>query len=352
MKILVLNSGSSSIKYKLFLDNNVLFEGIEEGVVEFHKSFMKIFKKLIKEKAIDKLEDIEAFGHRVVHGGEYFSKPTLIDDKVIIELEKLIVLAPLHNPANIDGIKIIKEKIPNAIQVAIFDTAFHSTLPMESYLYPLPFELYEKHQIRKYGFHGTSHFYVAKEFAKKVNKRLIDLNLITLHLGNGSSITAIKKGKSIDTSMGFTPLAGLMMGTRCGDIDPSVVLYLHKNLHLSTDEIDILLNKQSGFKGICGTNDLRDIIKLSKNNDKKAKLAINIFVNTIRDYLSSYILKLGKVDGIIFTGGIGENSAMIRKKVLKHVDFLTTKKSKHKIMVIKTNEEKEIASQVLNLIKN
>ncbi len=354
MKILVLNSGSSSIKYKLFNseDFSLLFDGIEENVKDFHKSFNNIFTKLIKSKIINSLEDIGGFGHRVVHGGEYFSKPTLIDKKIIKQLEKLIILAPLHNPSNIDGIKIIQNKIPNAKQVAVFDTAFHSTLPMDAYLYPLPFELYEKHKIRKYGFHGTSHFYVAKEFARKYKRNLKNLNLITIHLGNGASICAIKNGKSIDTSMGFTPLEGLMMGTRCGDIDPAIILYLQKHLHLDIEQVDTLLNKQSGLKGICGQNDLRDIINLSKNGDKKAKLAIKMFVEKIRKYLGTYILKLGLVDGIIFTGGIGENSQLIRKKVCKNLKLFPTKQgTKSKIVVIKTNEEKEIASQTKKLLK-
>ncbi len=374
MKILVLNSGSSSVKYKLFESDSleVLFDGIEEEIIDFHKSFENIFDKLIFSKAINSLEDISAFGHRVVHGGEKFSKPVIIDDEVILELEKLIPLAPLHNPSNIDGIKTIKAKIQNSFQVAVFDTAFHQTLPMKSFLYPIPFDLYEKHKIRKYGFHGTSHQYVAKEYAAYLNTPLENLNLITIHLGNGASITAIENGKSIDTSMGFTPLEGLMMGTRCGDIDPSIVLYLQENLNLTTSEVSDILNKQSGLKGICEQSDLREVLSLCESGIFKAQLSVDMFVEKIRNYLGNYLLKLGKVDGVIFTGGIGENSAIIREKVcedlfdlisleldidknnqklIENMQQLSTKNSKIKIFVIKTDEEKSIAIQTKG-IKN
>ncbi len=372
MKILVLNSGSSSVKYKLFESKNleVLYEGIEEEIVDFHKSFENIFNKLIFSKVISSLEDIDAFGHRVVHGGEKFSKPVVCDDEVIFELEKLIPLAPLHNPSNIDGIKTIKSKIKNAYQVAVFDTAFHQTIPMKSFLYPIPFEFYEKHKIRKYGFHGTSHLFVAKQCAKYLNTPLENLNLITIHLGNGASITAIENGKSVDTSMGFTPLEGLMMGTRSGDIDPSIILYLQDYLNLTTSEISDILNKQSGLKGICKESDLREILRLSDENNFKAKLAIDMFVEKIRNYLGSYILKLGSVDGIIFTGGIGENSSIIREKVcenlsnllsieldinennqklIENMQQLSVINSKVRIFVIKTDEEKSIAIQTKDM---
>ncbi len=368
MKILVLNSGSSSIKYKLFDSENfeVLFDGIEEEIVDFHKSFENIFDKLISSKTVETLEDIDAFGHRVVHGGEKFSKPEVCTSKVIQELEKLIPLAPLHNPSNIDGIKIIKSKIKNSFQVAVFDTAFHQTIPMKSFLYPIPLSFYKEHKIRKYGFHGTSHMYVASEYAKYLNVNLNTLNLITIHLGNGASITAIENGKSVDTSMGFTPLEGLMMGTRCGAIDPSVILYLEENLNLTATEVGDILNQQSGFKGICEHSDLRKILRLSDNGDFKAKLAIDMFVEKIRNYLGSYILKLGRVDAIIFTGGIGENSAIIREevcanlssifyleldfnknnqKLIENMQQLSNINSKIQIFVIKTDEEKSIAIQ-------
>jgi acetate kinase len=368
MKILVLNSGSSSIKYKLFDSKNLslLFDGIEENVKDFHKAFENIFKILIDSNTILSLEDIGGFGHRVVHGGEYFSKPTLIDNNVLAKLEKLVSLAPLHNPSNIDGIKSIYKKLPNAKQIAVFDTAFHTTMPQKISLYPLPYSLYQKHKIRKYGFHGTSHSFVANEYALYCKKNLKKLNLLTIHLGNGASICAIKKGKSIDTSMGFTPLEGLMMGTRSGSIDPAIVIYLQKYLKYSLDEVDDILNKQSGFKGICGKNDLRTIIQNANSGDKKAKLAIDMFVERIRNYIGSYIIKLGKVDAIIFTGGIGENSSFIRGKILKdmfanigiklnkqknniqdfeNINTISSKKSKINLVVVKTNEEKSIAIQ-------
>ncbi len=353
MKILVLNSGSSSIKYKLF-DNKyfkVLFEGIEEEVKDFHKSFENIFADLIKSKIIKKLEDISLVGHRVVHGGEKFSKPILVTTKIIKEMEKLIDLAPLHNPSNIDGIKTIEAKLPKVTQVAVFDTAFHHTIPKRNFLYPIPIEYYDKYKIRKYGFHGTSVDYVAKEFSMKFDKKLKRLNLIVLHLGNGASITAIKNGKSFDTSMGFTPLEGLMMGTRSGDIDPSIVLYLQQNLNLKLNDINNLLNKQSGFKGICGKSDLRKILDDCNSGDKNSKLAIDMYVDRIRKYLVNYILKLKKVDGIIFTGGIGENSKIIRDKVCKDLSYILKKQNKTKIVVIKTDEEKSIARQTNKLIK-
>ncbi|MEA3498599.1 MAG: acetate kinase [Campylobacterota bacterium] len=349
MLILVLNSGSSSIKYKLFCSKNykVLFEDIEEEVEDFHISFENIFTKLLKSKVIKKLEDISFVGHRVVHGGEKFSKPVMVTKKVIKELEKLIVLAPLHNPSNIDGIKTIKSKLPKIPQVVVFDTAFHHTIPKKNFLYPLPIEYYNKYKIRKYGFHGTSVEYVANKFTQKYNKKLKDLNLIVLHLGNGASITAIKNGKSYDTSMGFTPLEGLMMGTRSGDIDPAILLFLENQLKLNLDDINNILNKQSGFKGVCGQSDLRKIIQMGKDGDENSKLAIEMYVDRIRKYLASYILKLKNIDGIIFTGGIGENSSLIRKKVCKGLDLFVN----IGIDVIKTDEEKNIAIKTYKLIK-
>ena len=342
MKILVLNSGSSSIKYKLYDGKKfkVLYEGIEEEVLDFHKSFKNIFKKLLKS-SIKTLEDITYVGHRVVHGGEKFSKPVIVTSKVIKKLEELIPLAPLHNPSNIDGIKSIKKILPNIKQVVVFDTAFHHTIPKESFLYPIDYKYYEENKIRKYGFHGTSVEYVMKKYANDNNKKINKLNLVILHLGNGASITAIKNGKSYDTSMGFTPLEGLMMGTRSGDIDPSIGLYLQDTLKIKN--VNNILNKQSGLKGICGHSDLREIISLKDSGNTKAKLAINMFIDKIRKYLAFYILKLNRVDAIIFSGGIGENSAFVRDKVTKNIDF--------DIEVIKTDEEKSIAMQTVKLIK-
>ncbi|MEA3315024.1 MAG: acetate kinase [Campylobacterota bacterium] len=361
--ILVLNSGSSSIKYKLFKskNNKLVYEGIEEEVTDFHIAFKSIFKKLIDDKFIKNIDNIKAFGHRVVHGGEKFSKPVLIDDKVIKEIEKLIPLAPLHNPSNLEGIKISKILAPKAKQVAVFDTAFHQTIPKETYIYPIPYELYEKHSIRKYGFHGTSHHYVAKETAKYLKKPLDKLNIITIHLGNGDSITAIKNGKSIDTSMGFTPLEGLMMGTRCGDIDPEIILYLENQLGIEPKKVDTMLNKESGFKGICNNSDLRQIIKKANNKDELSLLAIKMFAYRVKKYVGAYKEVLNRVDAVVFTGGIGENSHLVRdaisynvdkkrNKELKGLGEIQNKNAPYKILVIPTNEELEIAIQTKSLV--
>jgi acetate kinase len=336
--ILVINSGSSSIKYKLFsYDLKLVFSSIIEEVTDFHQGFANIFDTLLQSDSIQKMDDIKIVAHRVVHGGEKFIDATLIDEEVINELKKLIPLAPLHNPSNIEGIEISQKQIPLAKQIAVFDTAFHNTIPKHAFMYPLPFELYEKEGIRRYGFHGTSHKYVANECAKQLEKKLEDLNLITIHLGNGDSITAIKNGKSIDTSMGFTPSEGLMMGTRAGDIDSEIVLYLENQLGMGSDEIDIILNKESGFKGITGKSDLRAIKEDAKQGDEKALLGIDMFCYRVKKYIGSYKEILGRVDAIVFTGGIGENAPYIREKIIGE------NKDNLKIFVIPTNEELQIA---------
>ncbi|MEA3384585.1 MAG: acetate kinase [Campylobacterota bacterium] len=355
--ILILNSGSSSIKYKLFssLDTKFIFGGVIEEVKDFHKAFDDIFETLLSNNHIKSINEIKSFGHRVVHGGERFIKPTLINDEVLKQIEDLIPLAPLHNPSNLDGIKTAINKVPNAKQIAVFDTSFHHTIPKHTYIYPIPYNLYEKYGIRKYGFHGTSHSYIAKQASKYLNKPLEELNLITIHLGNGDSITAIKNGKSIDTSMGFTPLEGLMMGTRCGDIDPEIILYLENQIGIDSKELDNVLNKQSGFKGICNNSDLREIIKNANKGDGKSLLAIDMFAYRVKKYIGSYKEILGKIDAIVFTGGIGENSSLIRDKILNNIDKSKNKNinsnveiqnesSSYKILVIPTNEELEIAN--------
>ena len=366
MLILVLNSGSSSIKYKLFLDLKEVLSGVEEEVIDFEAAFENIFIKLIQSNYITDMNDIDAFGHRVVHGGEKFTKPTLVSDEVCEHIKQLYPLAPLHNPSNLKGILAIKKSLPLKSQVVVFDTAFHQTIKKENFLYPIPIDYYENYHIRKYGFHGTSHYYVVKQFATYINKPLEKLNLISLHLGNGASITAIKNGISIDTSMGFTPLEGLMMGTRCGDIDPSIIFYMQRVLGLNINTIDDILNKQSGLKGICGFSDIRKILNLK---DEKSKLAINMFTSRIKKYIGSYSALLGRVDGIIFTGGIGEHSSFIRTEICKSLEIIGVKidkiknetnkeqlkdigthDSKIKIVVIPTNEELEIAISVTNLI--
>lgn len=342
MKILVLNSGSSSIKYKMYEKENLseIISGIKEEVKDHKEGIENILNTLQNQKVIDNPEDIFCVGHRVVHGGDYFHKAELIDENILEKIETLCELAPLHNPANLEGIKAVKKILPKVKQVAVFDTAFHQSIPDYASIYPIPYKYYKEHHIKKYGFHGTSHQYVATKASTLLQKDLSECNFITLHLGNGASACAIQKGKSIDTSMGFTPLEGLMMGTRCGDIDPSLVFYLEEKLKLSTTEINKLLNKQSGFKGLCQTNDLREVIKKADKGDSLAQLAINIFIYKIKKYIGSYLFILENVDAVILTGGIGENSKLIQDAVFKATD-----KFKLKHFVIPTDEELSIAIQ-------
>lgn len=347
MKILVLNSGSSSIKYKLF-DKQTLDElksGIKEEVKDHKEGIDRILNKLQEEHLIDDPKDIFCVGHRVVHGGDFFDSATLIDEAVIEKIEILCELAPLHNPANLEGIKAVKNILPNTPQIAVFDTAFHQTIPECASFYPLPYEYYEKYHIRKYGFHGTSHQFVASQAAKQLGKQLDQCNLITLHLGNGASACAIKNGRSIDTSMGFTPLEGLMMGTRCGDIDGSLVFYLEEKLGCSRDEINTILNKKSGFKGLCGTSDLREVLKLIEKGNSHAKLALDIFIYRIKKYIGSYLMILENVDAIVLTGGIGEHSQLVREEI-----YSSTDKFDLVHLTIATNEELAIAQQSLEVL--
>ena len=340
MIIAVINSGSSSLKFKLFdmqtkkVLNSVLIENIGEK-----DSQIKTHHQALESINID-FSSLDAIGHRVVHGGEYFTEATIVDEDVTKKIKKLIPLAPLHNKANLEGILITQLYAPSVKQIAVFDTAFHSTMPKESYLYALPYAMYEKHKIRRYGFHGTSHSFVAKESAKVLNKELSELNLITLHLGNGASACAIENGESIDTSMGFTPLEGLVMGSRSGDIDPAITIYMQRELKMSFEEVDRILNKESGLLGICSENDLRKIIE---SKDEKSKLAIQMMARRIKKYIGSYMALLGRVDAIVFTGGIGENSEYIRDMVLDSALFKNIQ-----VLVIKTDEELEIAESCLN----
>jgi len=343
VKIAVINSGSSSLKFKLFemqtqeVLKSVLIEHIGEEGGEFKNH----------HDALDSLDvdfsSLDAIGHRVVHGGETLTSACVITSEVLKTIESLIPLAPLHNPANLEGIVVAKKRASNILQVAVFDTAFHSTMPKEAYLYALPLSLYEKYNIRRYGFHGTSHSYIMKKAAKKLGKKVRDVNLITLHLGNGASICAIKNGKSIDTSMGFTPLEGLVMGSRSGDIDPSIVLYLQRELGMSLKEIDKLLNKESGLLGICNENDVRTILK---NNDENSKLALKMMIRRIEKYIGAYMAILPSVDAIVFSGGIGENSEYIRERVLNNNLYRNINS-----FVVKTDEELEIANECLALLK-
>lgn len=395
MLIFILNAGSSSLKYQLMnhATHRVLASGLCERIgidgriiheandlktttdVDFptHKEAIEYVLKLLvegKQKVIDTIEhDIDAIGHRVVHGGEYFNQSVLIDDSVIRKLEKLIPLAPLHNPAHILGIKICLELMPGKPNVAVFDTAFHQSMPACNYMYAIPYEDYTEHKVRKYGFHGTSHSYVSQEAAKLLNKK--DSKVIVCHLGNGSSICAVKEGKSMDTSMGLTPLEGLMMGTRCGDLDPAVLAYLMEKKNMSANEVVDYLNKKSGLLGVSGiSSDLREIMEASAKGDTRASLAIDIQCNRIKKYICSYAGVMGGVDAICFTAGIGENADLIREKVCSGLEFMgieidkeknkirnsntreiSTDTSKVKIFVIPTNEEFVIANDTYNLTK-
>jgi acetate kinase len=388
MKIAVINSGSSSIKFQL-LDmkaNATLAHASIEKIGEAH-SIMTIEFSLKKEKEIvpiknhqegleriisflsdnDILKDfssLSAIGHRIVHGGDEFKKATIIDDEVIRKIENLKPLAPLHNPAHLEGIAVAKKLAPNVMQVAVFDTSFHLSMPQEAYLYALNQDMYKQHKIRKYGFHGTSYSYVVKQTSKVLKKNPEDLNIVALHLGNGSSTCAIKNGKSIDTSMGFTPLEGLIMGTRCGDIDPAVVVYMQRELGLSVDEVDNILNKKSGLLGICGENDVRSIVEQDTDD---TRLALDMMARRIRKYIGAYLALLGRIDTIVFSGGIGENSAYIRSKILKDMPFgielddelneeghifISKENSPVKIIIVRANEELEIANECLDILNN
>lgn len=394
MKILVLNSGSSSLKCQYFVNQKsvafLLVERIGEkesySKIDYQKQSLSrttpisnhlqaletIFSLLKESGTMTSVDELDAIGHRVVHGGSDFSEPTLVTQKVIETIRSLIPLAPLHNPANLKGLEVISKAHPNLPQVAVFDTAFHQTMPDHAALYPLPYDLYQSSGIRRYGFHGTSHAYVAKEAAEMIGEDLNRLNLITLHLGNGASATAIKAGKSIDTSMGLTPLEGLMMGTRCGDIDPAIIPFLSHNHDMAINDIDTMLNKESGLKGICGTNDMREVITRSEQGDALSSLALKMYIHRIKKYIGAYSAILGRVDALIFTGGIGEHAVKVREMVckdmnesiglkvdlIKNKESLKTKQAIHdkesriQILVIPTNEELEIALQTEKIINS
>lgn len=351
MKILVINSGSSSIKYQLFSmpDEKVLASGKIEKIgeagsrIKSHHQGLKLILSKIKH-------DISAIGHRVVHGAEFFTRPTLINKEVISKLRVCSKLAPLHNPPNLEGILACKELLPRIKQVAVFDTAFYQTLSKEVFIYGLPYKYYSKYGIRRYGFHGTSHEYVAHKVAQALKKPLRKLNLITCHLGNGCSITAIRNGKAVETSMGFTPLEGLLMGTRCGDIDPAIVIYIIGKENLSHNEMDKVLNKKSGLLGISGvSNDYRKLEIAASKGNKRAKLAIEIFIHRLRKYIGAYIAVLGRVDAIVFTAGIGENAREVRKKATAGI--VDNLKNKPRVLVIHTDEELMIANQAFKLAR-
>jgi acetate kinase len=358
MKILVVNCGSSSIKYKLYkfpktaLVSKGLIERIGEkgsAITNHSEGVKEMFSRLIKEKAIETVKELSAIGHRVVHGGETFRKPHIIDDEVILKIKECAKLAPLHNPANLAGILGCKKLLPEIPQVAVFDTAYHHTIPDCAYLYPIPLLYYKKLGVRKYGFHGTSHQFVAHEASRLLKKPLNKLKLITCHLGNGCSITAINKGKVVDTSMGFTPLEGLMMGTRSGDIDVAAVFYIMEKEKLTVNQMYEVLNRKSGLLGVSGvSNDMRIVREKSKKGNSCARLALEMFLYRIKKYIGSYYLILKGADAVCFTAGIGENNPDLINIFRKDIQKISSKRTK--VLVIPTDEELMIARLAFNLL--
>ncbi|MBT0742514.1 acetate kinase [Campylobacter lari] len=393
MKILVLNSGSSSIKFKLFEKDEALASGLVEKIgeqsskielkdlknghkyqkelaIKDHEQGIELVNELFAQSGIlHDLNELDGCGHRIVHGGPNLTKHCLVDDEILKEIDRVAHIAPLHNPAHLIGIKTMIKAAPKVPNVTVFDTAFHQSMPDYAYMYALPYEFYEKHQVRKYGFHGTSHSYVSKQAAHILGKNINEFNAISAHLGNGASVCAIENGKCVDTSMGFTPLEGLIMGTRCGDIDPAVLPFLAKELNLNPSDLDTIMNKKSGVYGICGFNDFRDIEAQIEENNEKARLALDMFCYRLSKYIGSYFAILPRVDALIFTAGIGENDNIVRAKVcqkLAHLGFdidldknaqlrngeISKKDSKIKILIVPTEEELEIAKITTELIKN
>ena len=397
MKTLVINCGSSSLKYQLIdmsteesmvqglverigIEGSILtqkVEGKDKYIINTNIKDHKDAIKLVLEALVDSIhgviksmDEISAVGHRVVHGGEKYSDSVLIDDEVLKSIKDCIVLAPLHNPPNVIGIEACKELMPNTPMVAVFDTAFHQTMPKHAYICPVPYELYEKYGVRKYGFHGTSHKYVSYKVAETMGKDIKDLKIITGHLGNGCSLAAVKNGKSVDTSMGFTPLAGVMMGTRSGSIDPSVISFLIEQHGYTIEQIDELLNKKSGILGISGvSSDFRDVLEAAESENERAKLALEIFYYKVRTQIAAYAGAMGGVDVIVFTAGIGENSSITRREILKGLEFfgftinteknelrgkiqeISNEDSRVKVYVVPTNEELMIARDTAKLVK-
>lgn len=403
MKILVLNCGSSSIKFQLIetdeeriasnsdrciakgsierigSDEAVLrvavpphpVRAVTEELLDHQAALLRAIQALKEAKAVADISQIQAVGHRILHGGEHFTAPVMIDETVESVIQQCCELAPLHNIHNLKGYQVARKVMPLIPQVAVFDTAFHQTMPPKAYLYGLPYSYYRRYKIRRYGFHGTSHRYVALRYKQIVGGEKGDLNLITAHLGNGSSITAVEKGKCIDTSMGFTPLAGLLMGTRCGDIDPAAILYLMSKDDLSIHDMSTLMNKFSGLYGISAeSNDMRELVAAADKGDHQAQLAIDVFCYRLQKYIGSYTAALGHVDGLVFTGGIGENSSLVRQRACERLAELgyeidparnekasgtecviSTDSSRVNIMVIPTNEELLIARDTFRVVR-
>lgn len=398
MKILVLNCGSSSIKYKLYdmTDNSVLAAGGAERIgldnafvkvtlpngdkkkimhdMPEHNAGVKFIFTLLTDPeigAIKDLKEIDAVGHRIVQGGDLFCKSVIVDKKVEDGIESLCDLAPVHNAGHLKGIRAVDALMPGTPQVCVFDNAFHSTMPAYAYLYAIPYEYYTKYHVRRYGFHGTSHRYVSKRVCEMLGRDIKTQRIITCHIGNGASVSAVKGGKCVDTSMGLTPLAGVMMGSRCGDIDPSAVLYLMKKLNLGPDEMSEMLNKQSGVLGITGlSSDMRDVIAAMNEGNERAKLALDMYNYRVKKYVGSYAAAMGGVDIIVFTAGVGENQWELREAVCKDMEWmgvkldnelnrkvrskeivLSTPDSKVTVCCVPTDEELVIAQDTMNLLK-
>lgn len=398
MKVLVINAGSSSLKYQFLesdtgevlakggaerigLDNALIVHGrydeekvkIEEDLPNHKEAVEKVLEILTSPDlgVIHSMMEIDAVGHRVVHGGEKFSSSVIINPSVKAAIRVCASLAPLHNPANMVGIEACEAAMPGVPQVAVFDTAFHQTMPPEAYLYALPYEIYEEYRIRRYGFHGTSHRYVAERAAQMLGRPLEDLRIVTCHLGNGSSIAAIKNGQSIDTSMGLTPLAGICMGTRCGDIDPAIVTILMEKEGLDMKGVDNLMNKKSGVAGVSGvSSDFRDLYAASREGNKRAKMALDMFIYQCKKYIGAYTAAMGGIDAIVFTAGIGENTPEMRESVIDGLSYLganidplknnglrgkeadiTSDGSSVRVLVVPTNEELAIARETDRMVK-
>ncbi|MFD6551325.1 acetate kinase [Streptomyces sp. NPDC058398] len=395
MRVLVLNSGSSSVKYQLLdmRDGARLAAGLVERIGE-GTSLLRhttratgetreradtfadhdaALKAMAEELAVDGLgldsPELAAIGHRVVHGGQAFTEPTVIDDAVLAEIERLIPVAPLHNPANLTGIRTAMALRPDLPQVAVFDTAFHTTMPEAAARYAIDVETADKHRIRRYGFHGTSHAYVSRTTAELLGKAPEEVNVIVLHLGNGASASAVRGGRCVDTSMGLTPLEGLVMGTRSGDVDPAVIFHLERVGDMSTDEIDTLLNKKSGLIGLCGDNDMREIRRRVDEGDERARLAFDIYIHRLKKYIGAYYAVLGRVDAVAFTAGVGENAAPVREAAIRGLEelglavdgelnavrggeprLISPPYARVAVAVVPTDEELEIATQTYALV--
>ncbi|UXY22014.1 acetate kinase [Streptomyces cynarae] len=394
-RVLVLNSGSSSVKYQLLdmRDGSRLAVGLVErigeqtsrikhtalttgdtreqnGPIADHQAALKaVAEELDRDGLGVDSPELAAIGHRVVHGGMFFTEPTVIDDAVLTEIERLIPVAPLHNPANLTGIRTAMALRPDLPQVAVFDTAFHTTMPEHAARYAIDTKIADRHRIRRYGFHGTSHAYVSRATAKLLGKAPEDVNVIVLHLGNGASASAVRGGKCVDTSMGLTPLEGLVMGTRSGDLDPAVIFHLQRVGGMSMDEIDTLLNKRSGLFGLCGDNDMREIGRRIEEGDEEARLAFDIYIHRLRKYIGAYYAVLGRVDAVAFTAGVGENAAAVREAAVAGLEglglavdadlnavrgdqprLISPVSARVAVAVVPTDEELEIATQTYALV--